>query len=177
MPNFRVDLVDAVVWQWIKDTLQDPENSMDGLRGMQEDSRQANQALYNRLVIIEEQLDQIEQQKSRLLDLYLGGDFPKEMLEERKARLEELRANLQREHADVSSHLKTQVISDDDIAEIETFCADIRDRLDETSFEVKRQIIEFLDVRGKLAIENDEKVVYVKCHLGQQRLSVVRTSP
>ena len=28
----------------------------------------------------------------------------------------------------------------------------------------KRQIMDILDVRGKLAIENDEKVVYVKCH-------------
>jgi len=40
----------------------------------------------------------------------------------------------------------------------------------------KRQIMDILDVRGKLAIENDEKVVYVKCHLGQQLLSVAQTS-
>jgi hypothetical protein len=34
-----------------------------------------------------------------------------------------------------------------------------------------------LDVRGTLAIENEEKVVYVKCHLGQQLVSVARTLP
>jgi hypothetical protein len=81
MPHFRVDLVNSVVWQWIKETLEDPENSIDGLRGMKENSIQANQALYTRLKIIEEQLNEVEQQKSRLLDLYLGGDFPKEMLQ------------------------------------------------------------------------------------------------
>jgi site-specific DNA recombinase len=177
MPHFRVDLVDSIVWQWIKEILEDPEYSIGGLRGMQEDSIQANQALITRLKIIEEQLNEVEQQKSRLLDLYLGGDFPKEMLQERKARLEETIVNLQREQTDVLAHIQTQVISDDDIAEIEAFCADIRLRIDNPSFEVQRQIVEFLDVRGKLAIENDEKVVYVKCHLGQQRLSVARTSP
>ena len=34
-----------------------------------------------------------------------------------------------------------------------------------------------LDVRGTLAIENEEKVIYVKCHLGQQLVSVARTLP
>jgi hypothetical protein len=38
-------------------------------------------------------------------------------------------------------------------------------------------IIELLDVRGTLAIENEEKVIYVKCHLGQQLVSVARTLP
>ncbi len=46
-----------------------------------------------------------------------------------------------------------------------------------TTFEQKLQVIDMLDVRGTLAIENDEKVVYVKCILGQQLLSVARTSP
>jgi hypothetical protein len=33
------------------------------------------------------------------------------------------------------------------------------------------------DGRGKLAVENDEKVVYAKCRIGEQRRSVVATSP
>jgi hypothetical protein len=38
-------------------------------------------------------------------------------------------------------------------------------------------MIDMLDVRGILAIENDVRVVYVKCILEQQLLSVARTSP
>jgi hypothetical protein len=66
---------------------------------------------------------------------------------------------------------------DDQIADIEAFCAQIRYGLEAATFEQKRHVIDLLDVRGTLAIENDEKVVYVKCHLGQQLLSVARTSP
>jgi hypothetical protein len=60
--------------------------------------------------------------------------------------------------------------------DIESFCAQIQTGLESATFEQKRQLIDMLDVRGTLAIENDEKVVYVKCHLGQQQRSVARTS-
>ncbi len=40
-----------------------------------------------------------------------------------------------------------------------------------------RRYFELLDVRGKIAIENGEKVVHASCKLGRQRLSVVETSP
>jgi hypothetical protein len=69
------------------------------------------------------------------------------------------------------------VLSDDQIADIEIFCAQIWDGLENATFEQKRHIIDLLDVRGTLAIENDEKVIYVKCLIGQQLLSVARISP
>jgi len=71
----------------------------------------------------------------------------------------------------------TTVLSDDQIDGIKAFCDEIRDRLENATFEQKRQLIELLDVRGTLAIENEEKVIYVKCHLGQQLVSAARTLP
>jgi hypothetical protein len=55
---------------------------------------------------------------------------------------------------------------------LEGFCADINQRPENLSNQGKRQITDILDVRGKLAIENDEKVIYIKCILlreGQQQ--------
>ena len=52
----------------------------------------------------------------------------------------------------------------------------MRRGLENANFEQKRQVIDMLNVRGTLAIENDEKVVYAKCILEQQLLSVARTS-
>lgn len=50
--------------------------------------------------------------------------------------------------------------------------------LDQATFEVKLKLIELLDVRGKLAIENEEKVVYIACKIlnKPQRRSPVQTS-
>ena len=59
---------------------------------------------------------------------------------------------------------------------IQSFCAEVADGLDNATFEDKRQYFDLLDVRGKLAVENNEKVVYAKCKIEQQRLSLVLTS-
>ncbi len=45
------------------------------------------------------------------------------------------------------------------------------------TFEDKRHYLDLLDVRGILALENGEKVVYITCKLGKQRLVQMPTSP
>ncbi len=58
-----------------------------------------------------------------------------------------------------------------------TYCEEISVGLDNATFEDKRKYFDWLQVRGKLAVENNEKVIYAKCRIGEQRLSVVATSP
>ena len=82
---------------------------------------------------------------------------------ERKARLEDLLFNLGKEQNELMSHIKHVTITDDQLAYIEEFCAKIRKGLEKADFKTKRQIIELLDIRGQIAFENDEKVVYLKC--------------
>ncbi len=43
--------------------------------------------------------------------------------------------------------------------------------------EDRRRLLELLDVRGTIIIENDKKVVYVKCLISLQSLSLIPTSP
>jgi len=113
---------------------------------------------------------------SRLLDLYVGDGFPLIMLREKKIRLEQNISDLHSEQADISSNLQTVILSDEQMEHIEVFCTQIQRKLESATFEQMCQLIDMLDVHGTLAIENEEKVVYVKCHLGLQLLSVARTS-
>ena len=46
---------------------------------------------------------------------------------------------------------------------VEEFCATIRTGLDNADFNVKRQIIQLRNIRGKIAFENGERIVYPKC--------------
>jgi site-specific DNA recombinase len=175
-PYYKVDDVDNTIWEWLKNILLNPESLAEGLRGMQEETLNSNQTLFDRLNIIENRIAETDRQLEKLLDLYISDDFPKEMLQERKSRLEEVLTNLQKERTDISGHLQTIILSDEQIEDIEAFCSQLREGLENANFEQKRKIVEMLDVRGKLSIENEEKVVYVKCILGQQLLSVARTS-
>lgn len=177
MPSFRGDWVDEVVWQWVKELMQHPDRLAEGLRNEQAAAERTNSALRERLAIIEARLADTESQLKRLLDLYLQGDFPKEVLTERKVRLEQEVAELTRERTELAAHLQSVILSDEQIAAIESFCMEVCAGLDSATFEDKRRYFELLDVRGRLALENDEKVVYVKCKLGEQRLLQIPTSP
>ncbi len=177
MPSFRGDWVDESVWQWVKELMQHPDRLAEGLRNEQAEAERANSALRERLAIIEARLADTESQLKRLLDLYLQGDFPKEVLTERKVRLEQEVTELTRERAELAAHLQSVILSDEQIAAIESFCTEVGAGLNNATFEDKRRYFELLDVRGRLALENDEKVVYVKCKLGEQRLLQIPTSP
>ena len=177
MPAFRVDLVDDALWRWVRSLLEDPENLREGLRGLQEETRRQNRALYDRLDLIKEQLDNTLQQQEKLLDLYLAGAFSKDILLERKQRLETTIANLRKEHEQLTAHLGSISYSDQDITIIEEFCAHIQENLDYASFEGKRRILEILDVHGTLAVENDQKVLYASCLISPQPVSLVLTLP
>jgi len=175
-PNFRVDDVDNTIWEWVKDMLLNPENLAEGLQEIQAKMRQSHQALFDRLDIIAKRIEETKRQLEKLLDLYLSNNFPREMLQERKSRLEETLASLQKEQVEISGHLQTEILSDEQITDIRAFCEPIRDLLQNASFEERRRIIDLLEVGGTLAIEKDEKVVYVKCIIGEQLLSVARIS-
>jgi hypothetical protein len=96
---------------------------------------------------------------------------------ERETRLKATLADLNSERADLAKHLRANIPTDEEIESIVAACEEISVGLGNATFEDKRKYFDWLQVRGKLAVENDEKVVYAKCRIGEQRLSVVATSP
>lgn len=177
MKNPHVDWVDSLVWEWAKMIIENPENLRKELDNTQNELQQANQALFNRMAIIDEQICEYQKQLDKLLDLYLGGDIPKDILTERKGRLEQMLGGLHKERNDLAGHIHKVAMTDDQLSYIEMFCAKIRKGLDKADFNIKRQIIELLDIRGKIAFENNEKVLYIKCLIQPQQVSRVTLLP
>jgi len=85
-----------------------------------------------------------------------------------------------KEHNDLEGHIHKVTITDDQVNLIEAFCAKIREGLDQADFNTKRHILELLDVRGKIAFENGERILYLKClldHYNPRQVSRVLISP
>jgi hypothetical protein len=137
----------------------------------------ANNIIRERLSILERRISEIQSRLAKLLDLFLEGNFTKEILNDRKSELESDLSEMVREQTELSSFLIPIDLSDENIEVIESFCSEVRDGLDHATFEDKRRYMDLLDIRCKLALENQEKVAYVKCKLGAQRLSLALTSP
>ncbi len=62
MPSVRGDRVDTIVWEWVKSIVQRPENLRAGLQGIQAELQDKNQAILDRLALVDEQIAEHEGQ-------------------------------------------------------------------------------------------------------------------
>ena len=174
LPLFHASEVDTAIWQWLKDKLTDPDQLERGLLEIHQEREELNAPIRNRLTITEELLAKNRAQLERLVDLYVSGEFPKEVLAERKARLESLIADLESQKAEFMEHLVSRSLTIEEIRTAKELAEQVSIRIDamDTDFTPRRQLAEILDLRATLAVENGERVVYVSCHLGDDRVFV-----
>ena len=97
---------------------------------MQAESERENSAIRERIAIIDRQLDNMKEQLSRLLDLYLSGDFPKDLLVNRRAQLESAKRDLTRELSELQTHYESVTFTEFQRQEIEILSAQISDGLE-----------------------------------------------
>ena len=99
------------------------------------------------------------------LDLYLSGEFPKEVLTQRRIRLEESIGALEKEQASLTVRLQGQTLSEGQIHSLQALATEVAAGIEiaDESPDLRRRVIEELDVWGTLVIEDGQKVIYVRC--------------
>ena len=179
LPSFRVDAVDGAIWAWVHDWLLHPKQLAQEIRTRQQRRGQELAPMRERLGAVEDLIVENETQLERLLDLYLLGKRTKELLTQRHAQLESTIDTLKDERAKLLATLEAQTLTEEQITSITELGAEIRAHLEGgATFERQRRVIEMLDVRGVLAVEDGQKVVYVQCTMAglSGALSVASTS-
>jgi hypothetical protein len=169
LPLFRVDQVDAAVWDWVKSFLAIPEALTNGLRQYKDEQDLENEPIRERVRTVDGLLASHKGQLARLLDLYLSGDFPKEMLVDRKARLETTVSALENERAELVASLAAQTLMEEEIQGFVNFASEVTRGLEvvEQDFDTQRRIIEALDMHVTLTAEDGRRTVRVRCMLGK----------
>jgi site-specific DNA recombinase len=172
--RFRVDHVDDVVWDWIRSLLTEPESLLEGLVAQQEKQEALNAPLRERLQIVDELLDEQRRQLERLLDLYLADDFSREVLIDRKQRLENTIEALEKERNNLRLHLEARILTAEQVRTIQEFAEKLGKGLTladaEENFQSRRRIIEELNVQAILAMEDGERVVHASCILEEGKV-------
>jgi site-specific DNA recombinase len=167
---FRVDQTDAGIWDWIKGLLTDPETFARGLRKYQAQRDKENEPIRARLGVVDDILAENRRQLERLLDVYLAGDFPRELLTDRKNRLETTIRSLERERSGLVDHLEAGNLTEGQIQTLRDFVAKVGAGIDvaEADFQTRRGVIEALNVQAVLTVEDGEKVVRARCRAGDK---------
>jgi hypothetical protein len=172
--GFRAEWIDAIAWHWVRELLTQPEGLERSLRDYQAQRDELNQPLRERLEVIDGLLSETRAQLGRLMDLYINGDFEREVLTERKTRLEGERDKLQVERARIEGQLQEQRFSEERLQSILAFAQGIGAGIESADEDPdkRRQIIEALEVTGQLYLKDGEKWVRFFGALGETALIV-----
>jgi len=176
LPQFRVEEVDGAVWEWVKALLLDPENLARGLRERQAERAKRFEPLREALADIERRIAEQKRQLEMALDDYFQGTLLREVLAEKAEELEQRLARLEQARANLKAQLEASIITDEQIETIELFASKVALGLPHMTFEQKRQLIDLLDVQATLAVEEGQKVVHVRCEIGEETLRIVSTN-
>ena len=176
--HFRTDWVDAVVWRWVCGLFSNRELFLAGLKREQERREEANKPLRDRQIVIGDLLTSNQAKLERLLDLYLSGEFDREMLIERKQTLEKIVANLEYEQARLTARLEAALLTDEQIETLAAIMEEVGEGLDlaTADFEKRRWIIEKLNVKARLAVEEGQRVAHAECYAGYETLSIASST-
>ena len=169
---FPAGNVDYQVWEWVENILTNPDELEEGLEEYRAKREEENAPVRERLGVLDDLLADNQSQLERLLDLYLSGGFDKNLLIERKNRLEETVSSLQRERAALLARLEAHSLRPDQVRTIKEFAAKIAAGIDEArkDFGARRAIIEALDMHVSLIREGDTMIAHVSCVLGDEVL-------
>ena len=172
--NFRADEVDAVVWAEVKAFITNPAKLKKGINLYLEEREKVNAPLRERLNVVDSLLADNQKLLTRLLDLYLSGEFAKEMLVDRKKRLENTIEALEKERGSLFGQLE-QTLTEAQIQGLQDFAGQISEGIKgaDKNFEARQRIIEYLGVEITLAIENEEKIAYLHCEFSLSPFLIV----
>jgi site-specific DNA recombinase len=175
--TFRAEYVDAIAWKWIREILEDQARLEENLRAYREKRDELVQPLRERLDLIVGLIEESQAKLDRLLDLYLSGDFERDVLAERKARIEAELAGLEGERARLLAQIQETEFSAERVQSIVEFAEIIGAGIEaaDASLEKRRQLIEVLNVTGELDLVDGEKWVTLYCVLGTKS-EIVPTS-
>ncbi|MFX1476218.1 MAG: recombinase family protein [Promethearchaeota archaeon] len=176
---FRVDQVDTAVWEWVKKILLHPEALWEELKEQQAERERENQPLRDRLGVIDDLLADNRRELEKLLDVYLSSDISKETFVDRKTRYETTMTALEKEQTDLEMTLESQTLTDARIMTLREKAGKVANDLEkiEGNFEAKRQLIDEMDARARLIIEDGLKKARVRCLIGdEETLSIGPTT-
>jgi site-specific DNA recombinase len=167
--SYPANLVDEIAWGWVRNLLLDPEAIGEGLAAYKQEQEINAGPVTLHISTIEGLLIEKRESLQRLLDLYISGEFHKEMLIEKKAELERTIAELEKERAELKASLAAQNITEEQEQTLIDFTRKIGKGLKnaDSNFQTRRGIIEALGVEASLAYEDGQKTMRVKCFLGE----------
>ena len=171
---WKVEDLDSTIWLWLRALLLNPATLDQAISDHQESTLSQNTPLQERLNIVDGMLDDNQSKLERLLELYLSGNFPEDLLAAKRQTLETSISRLESERSSILGQLNTLALSAEQIVDIKEFAQKVSEGLTlaDNDFHVRHRLVELLQVEGIVTEEEGGPVIYATCILGEGTLPV-----
>ncbi len=160
MPQFRVNVVDAALWDWIVAMVRSPRALLEGYRQLQSAIDTTNEDALENVNSYDEAKKRYEDKLKSYAELYANKLITLDIMREKKTEYDGLIQEAERRKAEYEARLTAVRITDEDIDTVDKFCDEIRQELDEggdIEFAIKRRFVETLRITATLGITEDVK--------------------
>lgn len=175
-PYLRVDKTDALVWNWLKETLGNMEKLDVGLKKLEEQREQELQPSRDRLAMIADLMDQAERKINRLAAEFANTTEPvitEALRAQMKAAARE-RESLLTEQAILRAKVEQRELSASKIEAVKKHARAVQSRLDgNPSCDRKRELLEFWSVSVSVRWEEGRRWLDMSCIVKDWDLSLV----
>jgi hypothetical protein len=163
----RVDIADALVWEWISNLLTDAENLEAGIRKMNEKNKTGLAAKLSRLETVDRLLADADRKLQRLGVGYAeaNDDLVANTLIAQMREISKQRGELAREHDLLDAQIHSSSFGEEEAENIRRVAVILKERLDGANYDTKRYIMEKLNVNVQLQHENGQRYLFVTCVL------------
>lgn len=179
LPYFRTDVTDNKVWEWLENCLREPGVLWEGFKKYQSKQNSVNEPILCQIEAADGQIKEHGCQLETLLRSLnalegRNSDRAKALILHDIEQLETTLDKLEAKKATLVAKLHQNELTKDHIRTIEYFLSKIAKGLDKAKqdFEYRRKMIEILDIRVTLCVENDEMIAYVACRLWDDKKRV-----
>jgi site-specific DNA recombinase len=174
LPGFRVDAVDAAVWDWVRNLILHPESLRVMLEESQKELQEHTQDLKYRLTRADDRLQEAEKRLAIVLREYIDIEARadaspaaatiRDVYRQAKEQSEQLFTELTEECEKLRNQLSVSTIDDTFIDDLTTFAEVVREDIDNLPYSGQRELIEQMGVFGELAWEDKQRVLYIIWH-------------
>lgn len=158
-PGFAVDAVDNTVWQWVKELANDPDKVLHDYRTMQQQTQGQHAGIYEQLNVADEKIAEYTRLLDGVLEARITGKYPAAICDRYAEEYGTALTALRQKRVTLAEQLAETAITNEEIARlcefVETVRRDIPAIEQSNDFLAKRAIIERLNLRVTLRVDNE----------------------
>jgi site-specific DNA recombinase len=154
----RAEVVEEHIWDYVTQLLIYPEATLSALKDMQATSEKEYNALLEDIAHVQQRIQAQEGRRSVFADMVADGDLTRAMFKQKSTEIEQIITELKAEEARLAEKLQVAFVGAAQLKALEALREEFdltEEELRAAPFEVRRKIIEALDIRGEVIPKDD----------------------